>query len=98
MVAYAIAGNVTVDLMTEPLGVGKRPAGTCLGDIWPTSDETTRCKKFAMPKARQFRGDYAHVAGNPASWENKVPGVQGDLQLASQHLHPSRPSSGLHGS
>ncbi|WP_306342011.1 aconitase family protein, partial [Escherichia coli] len=37
VVAYAIAGNVTRDLMTEPVGLGKGGKPVYLGDIWPSS-------------------------------------------------------------
>ena len=36
VVAYAIAGTVLKDLMTEPLGKGKDGKDVYLGDIWPT--------------------------------------------------------------
>ena len=43
VVAYAIAGTVNRDLMTQPVGQGKGKDGKLrdvyLGDIWPTSDE-----------------------------------------------------------
>ncbi len=39
VVAYAIAGNVMKDLMTEPVGKGKGGRDVWLGDIWPSSDE-----------------------------------------------------------
>ena len=42
VVAYAIAGTVLKDLMTEPVGKGKGGKDVYLGDIWPTSDEIAR--------------------------------------------------------
>ncbi|HMA08265.1 MAG TPA: aconitate hydratase AcnA, partial [Ramlibacter sp.] len=39
VVAYAIAGTVLKDLMTEPVGQGHGGKDVYLGDIWPTSDE-----------------------------------------------------------
>ena len=36
VVAYAIAGTVLKDLMTEPLGQGKDGKDVWIGDIWPT--------------------------------------------------------------
>ncbi|OJV61372.1 MAG: aconitate hydratase, partial [Burkholderiales bacterium 68-10] len=39
VVAYAIAGNVMVDLMTQPVGQGKGGKDVYLGDIWPRGDE-----------------------------------------------------------
>src|ERR1700750_1176152 len=48
VVAYAIAGNVTTDLMTEPVGKGKGGKDIYLGDIWPSSAEVSAMMKFAM--------------------------------------------------
>ncbi len=48
VVAYAIAGTVLKDLMTEPVGKGKGGRDVYLGDIWPTSDEVAALMKFAM--------------------------------------------------
>src|SRR5690606_21078547 len=47
VVAYAIAGNVTVDLMTQPVGQGKQGQAVYLGDIWPSSDEIHALMKSA---------------------------------------------------
>jgi aconitate hydratase len=43
VVAYAIAGTMMRDLMTEPLGKGKDGKDVFIGDVWPTSDECMRC-------------------------------------------------------
>src|SRR5437764_8016801 len=48
VVAYAIAGTVLRDLMTEPVGKGSNGRDVWLGDIWPTSDEIAALMKFAM--------------------------------------------------
>ena len=48
VVAYAIAGTVLKDLMTEPLGKGKKGRDIYLGDVWPTSDEIQALMKYAM--------------------------------------------------
>ncbi|MBA5607078.1 aconitate hydratase AcnA [Duganella sp. FT3S] len=70
VVAYAIAGNMTVDLMTEPVGKGKDGNDVYLGDIWPTSAEIAKLMKFAMNSA-VFKANYADVKGNPGKlWEN----------------------------
>jgi aconitate hydratase len=60
VVAYAIAGTVLKDLMTEPVGQGKGGKDVYLGDIWPSSDEMHRLMKFAM-KGKAFRENYAKV-------------------------------------
>ncbi|MBA5689040.1 aconitate hydratase AcnA [Rugamonas apoptosis] len=70
VVAYAIAGNMTVDLMTEPVGKGKDGNDVYLGDIWPTSAEIAKLMKFAM-NSEVFKANYADVKGNPGKlWEN----------------------------
>ena len=41
VVAYAIAGNVMIDLMTQPVGKGKGGKDVYLGDIWPSAKRST---------------------------------------------------------
>ena len=70
VVAYAIAGNMTVDLMTQPVGKGKDGRDVYLGDIWPTSQEIAKLMKFAM-NSKVFKTNYADVKGNPGKlWEH----------------------------
>jgi aconitate hydratase len=78
VVAYAIAGNITRDLMTEPVGKGKDGVDVYLGDIWPTSQEIEKLMGLAM-NAEVFKKNYADVKGNPgALWEN-VSAVAGQV-------------------
>ncbi|MFV0679345.1 aconitate hydratase [Ottowia sp.] len=78
VVAYAIAGNVMVDLMTQPVGKGKGGKDVYLGDIWPSSDEVQKLLKFAM-KGKAFRDNYAKVKTEPGKlWEN-IRGVSGQV-------------------
>ncbi len=77
VVAYAIAGNVNVDLATEPLGNGKDGKPVYLRDIWPTHAEVLAVKQKAVTPD-QFRTQYANVfTGNP-TW-NEVPVSKSDL-------------------
>lgn len=39
MVAYAIAGTVSINLETEPLGVNSDGKEVFLRDIWPSKEE-----------------------------------------------------------
>jgi len=78
VVAYALAGNVTVDLMTQPVGKGKGGKDVYLGDIWPSSDEIYRLMKHAMnPKV--FKANYAQVKDNPGKLWQKVKGTTGQV-------------------
>jgi aconitate hydratase len=74
VVAYAIAGNVTRDLMTEPVGKGKGGKEIFLGDIWPTSAEINKLMKFAM-NAKTFKENYADVQGAPGKLWEQIKGV-----------------------
>ncbi len=78
VVAYAIAGNVTRDLMTEPVGYGKGGKAIYLGDIWPSSDEVYKLMKFAM-NAKAFRENYGNVTKNPGKLWEQVNGVKGQV-------------------
>ena len=77
VVAYAIAGNVTRDLMTEPVGKGKGGKQIYLGDIWPTSDEIAKLMKFAM-NASTFKDNYSQVKKPSPLWA-KVKGTSGQV-------------------
>jgi aconitate hydratase len=78
VVAYAIAGNMTVDLMTQPLGLGTKGKPVYLGDVWPSSDEVHALLKFAMnPKV--FRENYDNVAANPGKLWTAIKGAKGQV-------------------
>ena len=78
VVAYAIAGNMSRDLMTEPVGRVKGK-DIFLGDIWPTSAEIQKLMKFAM-NSKTFKDNYADVKGAPGKlWENIQGVAEGDV-------------------
>ena len=82
VVAYAIAGNVTIDLMTEPVGRGHGKNGKSrdiyLGDIWPSSEEIYKLLKYAM-NGKTYRENYEKVAADPGKLWKKISGVKGDV-------------------
>jgi len=78
VVAYAIAGNVTRDLMTEPVGVGRKGQPVYLGDIWPSSDEIHALMKYAMD-GEAFKANYDKVATEPGKLWDAIKGVQGQV-------------------
>ena len=78
VVAYAIAGTVLKDLMTEPLGKGKKGRDIYLGDIWPTSDEIHALMKHAM-NGKAFRKNYEKVASDPGKLWGRVDGATGQV-------------------
>ena len=77
VVAYAIAGTVMRDLMTEPVGKGHKGKDVYLGDIWPTTEEINALMKFAM-NGKAFRANYAKVKSEPGKLWEKIKGVSGN--------------------
>ncbi|MGS0891680.1 aconitate hydratase AcnA [Burkholderia stagnalis] len=77
VVAYAIAGNITRDLMTEPVGQGKGGKDIYLGDIWPTSEEVQSLLKFALDPEK-FEKNYAHLTKKGDLW-SKIEGESGQV-------------------
>ena len=77
VVAYAIAGNITRDLMTEPVGTGNGGKDVYLGDIWPTSEEVNELLKFALD-ADAFRKNYASLTKKGDLW-SKIEGEEGQV-------------------
>jgi aconitate hydratase len=77
VVAYAIVGNMTVDLMTEPLGKDHKGRDVYLGDIWPTSDEIDALMKYAM-NPKTFKRLYGNLTKDHVLW-NKVPSSEGQV-------------------
>ena len=90
VVAYAIAGTVLRDLMTEPVGKGHGGADVYLGDIWPTSDEIQALMKFAM-NGKAFRENYARVKTDPGKLWEKIKGVTGDAYTWPKSTYIAEP-------
>ena len=76
VVAYAIAGTVLRDLMTEPVGQGSGGKDVYLGDIWPSSEEIHALMKFALD-GEAYRRNYAKVKTDPGALWGQVRGVSG---------------------
>ena len=68
VVAYSIAGWVTMDLTTEPLGQDRAGNPVFLKDIWPTEDEIQETMLRAV-NAEMFRKSYADVFSGDARWQ-----------------------------
>jgi aconitate hydratase len=77
VVAYAIAGTVLRDLMTEPVGKGTGGKDVYLGDIWPSAAEIDALMKYAM-NGEAFRENYAKVKTEPGKLWEQVGSVTGD--------------------
>jgi aconitate hydratase len=78
VVAYALAGTVLKDLMTEPVGHDKKGRAVYLGDIWPRSEEVHALMKHAMD-GKAYRRNYDQVRKEPGKLWQKIQGVQGEV-------------------
>ncbi len=77
VVAYALAGTVLRDLMTEPVGTGREGQPVWLGDLWPTSDEVRALMKYAM-NGKAYRANYAKVQSDPGLLWEQIEGGEGE--------------------
>jgi len=76
VVAYALAGNMSIDLVNEPLGQGKGGKDVYLKDIWPTNEQIVELQRKVV-KADMFTERYANVFKGDKNWQSiKVAGGQ----------------------
>jgi len=68
VVAYALAGTVTRDLTTEPLGKGNDGEPVYLKDVWPSSAKIRSTIDAALTPA-MFRARYDNVFEGPEEWQ-----------------------------
>ncbi len=76
VVAYALAGRMTLDLTTEPLGQDAQGRDVFLRDVWPTQEEIQRTMAAAV-RSEMFRSRYAQVFTGDTRWST-LPVPEGD--------------------
>ena len=67
VVAYAIAGNLEIDLETEPLGYSSDGSPVMLDDVWPSDEELAEALSAITPD--MFRQRYADAMSEPR-WDS----------------------------
>ena len=67
VVAYAIAGTMRIDIMTEPLGEDQDGNPVYLKDIWPSNQEITETVNQCLTP-EMFTSRYANVFEGPEEW------------------------------
>ena len=77
VVAFALAGRVDIDLISEPLGRGKDGKDVYLRDIWPSLEEIRSLTSAAFDPA-SYRRLYGSFADQNPLW-NEIPGGAGDV-------------------
>ena len=77
VVAYAIAGNMKLDLYKDPLGIGKDGKPVYLRDVWPSTKEIHDLIAKHVTSA-QFKSSYASVFEGDSNWK-AVATPQGEI-------------------
>ncbi|MEE8202457.1 MAG: aconitate hydratase AcnA [Alphaproteobacteria bacterium] len=75
VVAYAIAGSMSVDLVKDPLGEDADGAPVYLRDLWPTNQEIHDTVRRTVTPA-MFAERYADVFAGDAAWQ-AIAGAEG---------------------
>ncbi|MDH5452983.1 MAG: aconitate hydratase AcnA, partial [Paracoccaceae bacterium] len=68
VVAYALAGDMNIDLTTEPLGISKDGKPVYLKDIWPTNKEIADLVHATVTR-EAFQKKYADVFKGDDKWQ-----------------------------
>jgi aconitate hydratase len=68
VVAYALAGNMKVDIYKEPLGIGTDGKPVYLKDIWPSTKEIHELIAKNV-SSKMFKTSYASVFEGDANWK-----------------------------
>ncbi len=69
VVAFALAGNILVNLQKEPIGISKFGKKIFLKDIWPTSIEIESVVKSAV-KTDMFKLRYEEIFKGDKNWSS----------------------------
>jgi len=67
VVAYALAGTMDVDLISEPLGTGADGEPVLLADLWPSPAEVNAVVESAL-ESDMFRAAYGQVFDGDERW------------------------------
>ncbi|XP_078666719.1 cytoplasmic aconitate hydratase-like isoform X2 [Branchiostoma floridae x Branchiostoma belcheri] len=84
VIAYAIAGTVSIDFETEPLGKTADGKEIFLRDVWPTRAEIQEVERKNVVPA-MFKDVYARIQDGNEAWNN--------LEASDAQLYPWDPKS-----
>jgi len=90
VVAYALAGWITKDLTTEPLGEDQSGKPVFLKDIWPTERELQETMQRAV-HADMFRNSYRDVFKGDTRWQ-QLPVPQGNRYAWGDSTYIRKPT------
>ncbi|MEO6388873.1 MAG: aconitate hydratase AcnA [Croceibacterium sp.] len=68
VVAYALLGTVTADIVDSPIGTGNDGKDVFLKDIWPTNEEVSTLRAASIDRG-MFEARYADVYKGDEHWQ-----------------------------
>ncbi len=68
VVAYAIAGRIDVDLLSDPLGYGQKQQPVFLKDIWPTNEEIHEVMRSVLSPT-DYAKSYSEIFKGDEQWQ-----------------------------
>jgi aconitate hydratase len=77
VVAYALAGTMDIDLLSDPLGTDEQGRDVFLRDIWPSEAEISEVVSSAIG-AEMFTDSYADVFAGDQQWQS-LPTPEGEV-------------------
>lgn len=89
VVAYALAGQMNIDLTTEPLGQDRQGKNVYLKDIWPTQKEIYD-HIHQNVRAEMFKQQYASVFKGSEQW-NHLQVAEGNLYAWPDSTYVKKP-------
>jgi aconitate hydratase A / 2-methylisocitrate dehydratase len=90
VVAYALAGRMDIDLLTEPLGEGSDGKPVYLGEIWPDAAEVKELVGSSIA-SEMFTRNYGEVLKGDSNW-NEVAVPEEDRYTWPSSTYVRRPS------
>jgi len=69
VVAFAIAGNMKVNLFNEPLGIAKSGEEVFLKDLWPSSSEVNKIVDNVL-STEMFKKRYKEIYNGDKNWQS----------------------------
>jgi 3-isopropylmalate dehydratase small subunit len=105
VVAYALAGNMKLDLYKDPLGIGKDGNPVYLRDVWPSTKEIhdliakhVTSTQFKSSYASVFEGDtnwraVATPEGETFTWDDKSTYVKNPPYFDGMSAKPGTPQN-----
>ncbi len=90
VVAYALAGTMDIDLLNDPIGIGRDGKPVFLKDLWPTPDEITTTIASSL-KSGMFTDTYKGVFDGDDAWKAIVvpPGERFAWDEHSTYIRPA---------